>query len=242
MPLDLGNKSTIEQIRVRFDKDVERFSNLDTGQEATIDAPVMLRLTADAALSVVPHATRMLDIGCGAGNFTLKILKSRPDMHCDLVDLSLPMLNRARKRVIGETTGRVQTFQGDIRDVMLDSAAYDIVVAAAVLHHLREDDDWHNVFRKLYDVCADGGCLWIVDLIRHDTPEIQHIMERDYSDYLDRIGGPRYRDAVMATIDQEDSPRTLSFQLELLQKVGFARTEILHKNGCYAAFGALKAP
>src|SRR5262249_6939545 len=35
-------KSTVEQIRVRFDNDVERFSNLDTGQSATIDAPLVL--------------------------------------------------------------------------------------------------------------------------------------------------------------------------------------------------------
>ena len=32
-------KSTVEEIRQRFDKDVERFSNLETGQSATIDAP-----------------------------------------------------------------------------------------------------------------------------------------------------------------------------------------------------------
>jgi tRNA (cmo5U34)-methyltransferase len=33
------SKSTVEQIRERFDGDVERFSNLETGQSATIDAP-----------------------------------------------------------------------------------------------------------------------------------------------------------------------------------------------------------
>jgi hypothetical protein len=30
-------KSTVEEIRRRFDADVERFSNLDTGQSATVD-------------------------------------------------------------------------------------------------------------------------------------------------------------------------------------------------------------
>jgi tRNA (cmo5U34)-methyltransferase len=29
-------KSTVEEIRARFDHDVERFSNLETGQAATI--------------------------------------------------------------------------------------------------------------------------------------------------------------------------------------------------------------
>ena len=40
----LKNKSTTEQIRARFDNDVERFSVLETGQSATIDAPFAMEL------------------------------------------------------------------------------------------------------------------------------------------------------------------------------------------------------
>lgn len=237
----LGDKSTVDQIRRRFDNDVERFSHLDTGQEATMDAPVMMQLVAEAALAASPRAVRLLDIGCGAGNFTLKILQARPDMDCDLVDLSAPMLDRACRRVTARTTGRVRIFQQDIREVTLAPNSYDIILAAAVLHHLRDDDDWRKVFEKLYTFCAPGGSLWIVDLIRHKTPAIQEIMENRYKNYLLGVGGPRYRDRVMAIIDQEDSPRTLSFQLELLRRTGFSRVEALHKTACYAAFGALKA-
>ena len=54
-------KSTVEQIRRRFDNDVERFSNLETGQTATIDAPLVLELITQAAAEVTPHAARLLD-------------------------------------------------------------------------------------------------------------------------------------------------------------------------------------
>jgi len=30
------------------------------------------------------------------------------------------------------------------------------------------------------------------------------------------------------------------FQLDLLSKVGFGDVEVLHKNSCFAAFGAIK--
>ena len=40
-------KSTVEEIRKRFDADVERFSQLDTGQQAVIDAPLMLELISE---------------------------------------------------------------------------------------------------------------------------------------------------------------------------------------------------
>ena len=242
MAIDMSKKSTVDQIRWRFDADVERFSDLESGQQAAMDAPIMMRLTSEAAIFASPRAKRMLDIGCGAGNFTLKVLQSKTDMECDLVDLSAPMIERALERVTEKTTGRVRAFQGDIRHVELDAGGYDIIVAAAVLHHLRGDEDWRTVFGKLYSLCAPGGSLWIVDLIRHDTPAIQVIMEKEYKDYLTGVGGSSYCDEVMAIIDQEDSPRSLSFQLELMRQVGFVQTEVLHKCGCYAAFGALKAP
>src|SRR5437763_3203061 len=39
-------KSSVDQIRRRFDNDVERFSNLEAGQSATTDAPLVLDLIA----------------------------------------------------------------------------------------------------------------------------------------------------------------------------------------------------
>jgi tRNA (cmo5U34)-methyltransferase len=237
----IRQKSTVDQIRRRFDGDVERFSNLDTGQEAAMDAPLMLELTARAALACTPHAIHMLDIGCGAGNYSLKILQKKADIHCDLVDLSAAMLEKAHQRVIAQTQGKVTTFQGDIRQVELPQGKYDIITAAAVLHHLRDEDDWRNVFEKLYSLCAPGGSLWIVDLIRHGSPSIQEIMDAQYGHYLEKLGGSPYKDKVMAVIDEEDSPQTLPFQLNLLRKAGFSQVEILHKNAAYAAFGAFKS-
>jgi hypothetical protein len=37
--------------------------------------------------------------------------------------------------------------------------------------------------------------------------------------------------------NDEDSPRPLMFQLELPRAVGFSQVDILHKNGCFVAFG-----
>ncbi len=99
------NKSTVAEIRQRFDKDVERFSNLDTGQVSTIDARISLELTTEAAKRMVPQAENLLDIGCGAGNFTLMMLSKIKNQHCTLVDLSMPMLEKAFNRVSGRNNG-----------------------------------------------------------------------------------------------------------------------------------------
>ncbi|WP_207431106.1 class I SAM-dependent methyltransferase [Sabulibacter ruber] len=233
-------KSTVKEIEERFNQDVERFSNLETGQLSTIDAPLCLELMTEAAKSASPQAERLLDVGCGAGNFALKMLSKVPGLDCTLVDLSNPMLRRAQERVSGATTGQVETLQGDIREVELPENHYDIILAGAVLHHLREEAEWEFVFRKLFKALRAGGSLWISDLVVHDNPGINQLFWNRYADYLTSVGGEEYKNHVLAYIDKEDSPRSVTFQLDLLRKVGFKQTEILHKNACFAAFGAIK--
>src|SRR5471032_2622268 len=107
-------KSTVNEIRQRFDADVERFSNLETGQSATVDAPLAMALVAQASAAITPHARHVLDVGCGAGNYTLKLLERLPNLDVTLIDLSQPMLERAASRVGPATAGRVTTVPGDI--------------------------------------------------------------------------------------------------------------------------------
>lgn len=233
-------KSTPEQIRARFDNDVERFANLETGQSATVDAPLVLDLIAQSAAVTTPHARSVLDIGCGAGNYTLKLLQSLPGLECTLLDLSPPMLARAHDRVSAATDQPVTSIQGDIREIELGQERFDIILAAAVLHHLRDDQEWQAVFAKLYHSLRPGGSVWISDLVVHDAPGVQALMWRRYGEYLSAFKGEAYRDSVFAYIEQEDTPRSVPFQTELLRTVGFQQIEILHKNSCFAAFGAVK--
>ena len=233
-------KSTVEQIRQRFDQEVERFSQLETGQAAIMDAPLALDLVTQAAAALTPDARSVLDIGCGAGNYTLKLLQRLPDLDSTLMDLSRPMLDRAHARVSAATQGQVAALQGDIREIELGEEQFDIVVAGAVLHHLREDAEWQAVFTKLYRCLRPGGSFWISDLITHSLPEVQQLMWRRYGEYLVGLKDEAYREKVFAYIEQEDTPRPLLYQLDLLRQVGFREVEVLHKTSCFAAFGALK--
>ena len=92
-------KSSVDQIRQRFDNDGERFANLQTGQSSTVDAPLALELITSAAAVTNPNATHFLDVGCGAGNYSLKLLEKLPNRDVTLIDLSQPMLTRARERI-----------------------------------------------------------------------------------------------------------------------------------------------
>jgi tRNA (cmo5U34)-methyltransferase len=233
-------KSTVQEIKERFDNDVERFSNLDTGQLSTIDATISLELITESAKRINSHAINLLDIGCGAGNYTLKMLSKLPNLNCTLIDLSQPMLDKAYERVSKETTGNVKIINGDIREIRLQNAHYDIILAGAVLHHLRDDSDWELVFSRLFESLAPSGCLMISDLIKQDSEILNDYIWEKYGDYLETIGGKDYKQKVFDYVEKEDSPRSLNYQLDLMKKVGFQKIEILHKNICFAAYGAIK--
>ncbi|MBC7913234.1 MAG: class I SAM-dependent methyltransferase [Pyrinomonadaceae bacterium] len=233
-------KSSIEEIKQRFDNDVERFANLETGQLATIDAKISLELITEASKRIVPNAENLLDIGCGAGNYSLMMLSKIPNLNCTLVDLSKPMLSKAFERVSQTTTKTVEILQGDIREVKLKESHFDIILAGAVLHHLRDDQDWESTFSKLYRLLKPGGCLMISDLITQDNEQLNEYTWERYGDYLEDLGGKDYRKNVLDYVAKEDSPRSMNYQLDLMKKVGFKSVEILHKNMCFGAFGGIK--
>lgn len=230
----------MDEIRERFDADVERFSNLETGQSATMDSALALDLVARTAAAVTPHAKDLLDIGCGAGNFSLKLLSYLPGLSITLNDLSQPMLVRAGERIATQTCGSLARVQADIREWEPGLEKFDVIVAAAVLHHLRTPAEWEATFTKLYNSLRPGGGLWIFDLVRHELPQVQETQWSRYSDYLVDFQGEAYRDKVFAYIEKEDTPAPLTYQLELLRRVGFSQIDVLHKNGPFAAFGAVK--
>ena len=233
-----NSKATTAEIRARFDADVERFSNLDTGQMSTQDAPLVLEMISNAARRVTPNAKALLDLGCGAGNFSLKLSQTAPFEKITLVDLSPNMLDRAVERLT-PTGAELHVKQSDIRDLDLESESHDLIVAAAVLHHLRTELEWATVFRHLHATLRPGGSLWIWDLIEHDIPGLQEEMWHRYGEYLASLKGPEYRDHVFAYIAYEDSPRSVAFQLHHLRAAGF-KADLVHKHGCFAAIGAWK--
>jgi len=80
----------------------------------------------------------------------------------------------------------------------------------------------------------------VADVCTFDLPDVQEVMWQRYGDYLVTLGGEAYREKVFAYIDKEDSPRSLSFQLELLKATGFSHYDVLHRNSVFACYVGAK--
>lgn len=233
-------KSSPEAIRENFDQQVERFSNIETGQTTAIDSPLCMELIARSAALLNPDATKIMDLGCGGGNYAVKVTSFLPNVDCTLIDLSANMLAKAEQRVLENITGTVTTIQGDYREIQLDENAYDVITAGTTLHHLREDSEWNFVFTRIFKALKKGGTLWINDIVIGETDEINQMMLDGWLSILRKQVSPDEIEMFMGRYESEDTPRTLSYQLKLMENAGFSKTIVLHKHFNFAAFGAIK--
>ena len=233
-------KSSPEAIRNNFDQQVERFSNLETGQTTAIDSPLCMELVARSAALLNPDASRIMDLGCGGGNYAVKVSSYLPDVDCTLVDLSANMLAKAKERVSENISGSVTTIQGDYREVVFEENSYDVITAGTTLHHLRETQEWESVFTKVFKALKVGGTFWINDIVLSETDEINQMMLEGWIGEMRKHHDEDEVKMYLNRYESEDTPRTLSYQLELMKQVGFSKTIVLHKHFNFAAFGAIK--
>ena len=234
------NKQTAAEIGSYFDGEVERFSSLATGQASIKDARLMMDIFAEVAPVLVPRTHRILDLGCGAGNQTLNLLRAFPDADCTLLDISTAMLERAKKRVGSVAAGKVTTVAGDLRTAELPKNTFDIVVAAAVLHHLRDEADWITGFSRVHELLKDGGALLVSDLIRHENPAVEAIFKTRQETFLREALGDAEAERILRSIAASDTPSPLEYQFDLLRKIGFREVSLLHKTIVFGAYYAIK--
>ena len=233
-------KSTVEEIRTKFDQLAHLYTDLQKGQDTALDSPLIMELISQAAIAYNPNADSILDIGCGGGNYIVKVTSLLPNVNVTLADLSQNMLDVAANRVQKIISGKITKLQGDFRELDFGTEKYDVITAATTLHHLRTESEWELVFSKMFNALKPGGSFWITDVILHEHPEIDRLMHQGWINHLEATLTPEKLAWSKEQYEKEDTPQTLNFQLEMMKKVGFKETVILHKHFCFAAFGGIK--
>ena len=103
---------------------------------------------------LIPAGARVLDCAAGTGEFSLAAAKRAGSVLC--TDLSLPMLDKARKKASRKGLTNISFAQRDITALPDPDGAFDAVIAGNVLHLL---DDPEPAVRELWRVTAPGGRL-----------------------------------------------------------------------------------
>lgn len=234
-------KSTPAEIEARFDADVERFSELAAGQATIPGSALAQDLLVSVAVLHDPAPESVLDLGCGAGNLTLRLLAQlhSPPERIRLIDLSGPMLERAADRIrAAGFRGDIETVKGDLRQVDL-RGPHEVILAAAVLHHLRGEAEWRETFARLHAAIAPGGLLAVHDMVATKGFAAAEAVRRRYGKHLVELRDEAYRDHVFAYIEKEDTPESLADQILWLRDAGFESVDVLHALDGFAVYVAV---
>ena len=92
---------------------------------------------------------RVLEIGCGTGEYTKGLLERCRPLFC--TDISFNMIKKAREK--SERLSSLYSFVCDIEQLPLKDSIFDAVVGNSILHHI----DTNVALRQIFRVLKDGG-------------------------------------------------------------------------------------
>lgn len=140
---------------------------------------------------------RVLDIGSGTGLLCIEIARSFKDIDIFGIDISMDMLNIARKALVDEAPGsRINFVRADASSLPFRKNSFDAVVSYVSLHH------WKNVpivLNEVKRVLRKDGTAFIYDLRRREENLIFAPLIKD--DYMRRL----YVASLMASYTPEEA-------------------------------------
>lgn len=138
------------------------------------DREERFRIMLDMVEALVGTAPRVLDLACGTGSITARLLTRFPEATSTGVDLDPALLAIARGTFEGDE--RVSFVTADLKDpewpAHLPYASYDAVLTATALHWLHSEP-LAALYGQVAELVRDGGVFMNADhMIDESTPRI----------------------------------------------------------------------
>ena len=192
---------------------------------------------------------RILELGCGTGELTLKVLKRYPSAEIVAVDYSPRMLDFARAKI--ESAGYAARWTGLEMDFgeWADNPnfsgwgdKFNACISSLAIHHL-EDEMKLKLFERIRESLNAGGCFWNADPLLAESPAMKDIYQAAREDWALNQGETLAQiranvgNSVSYGYSNPDRLATLSAQLEMLASSGFETVAVPWKYYGMAVFG-----
>ncbi len=173
------------------------------------------------ARCVPPTCRQVVDLGCGTGELSLRILARSPAVQVVGVDYSPRMLARAKEKVEAAGWGdRWREYEGDFGD-LVPFPACDACVSSLAIHHL-DNEMKRTLFGRIAEALAPGGWFWNGDPVLAEAPWLATVYQEvrppaaEVADVRARMGV-----SVVCGHSGPDRLATLEEHLEMLRGAGF---------------------
>lgn len=154
-----GSKPAPEQLKARskaaFDEQAPIYDEGMQGDHARALYSCILE-EARRAMEGIPVPS-VLDVGCGTGVLSERLLGAFPSCRLTGVDLSPAMVERARARL----AGRAEVREADAEHLPFHDGAFDLVVCNDSFHHYPDPD---RAAFQMWRVLRKGGALVLGDV------------------------------------------------------------------------------
>lgn len=118
---------------------------------------------------------RILDLGTGDGRLAALVIAARPGASVVGLDMSPPMLERARVRFAGEP--RVEIVDHNLVHPLPRMGAFDAVISSFAIHHL-EHERKLQLFSEVKDLLKPGGVFCNLEHVASPTPRLHERFRR----------------------------------------------------------------
>ncbi|WP_138497264.1 class I SAM-dependent methyltransferase [Nostoc sp. PA-18-2419] len=198
----------------------------------------------------LPSTTgRILELGCGTGELSLKILNSHPDTEVIALDYSPRMLQFAQEKIAA--AGYQQRWTGIEADFgdwannpeKLDIASkFDACVSSLAIHHL-QDEMKLKLFERIATSLTQDGCFWNADPTLPESPALAEVYQAAREKWavqeginLTEIHAKRGTSSTQGYSSQ-NQVATLDTHLQMLTTAGFKTVAVPWKYYGLTVFG-----
>jgi 2-polyprenyl-3-methyl-5-hydroxy-6-metoxy-1,4-benzoquinol methylase len=148
-----------------------------------------LRWDAFQRICKVKPGMRVLDIGCGAGRWSVKLA----ERGCRVTgtDLSPVFIEMAQPHPL------VDYRVGAVQDLDLPSAHFDLVLSVTVLQHIVDDSDLDRALRKLHEALKPRGMAAVIEYSPLKpvalAPSVDYMKSRTRDDWVRLLESAGFR-------------------------------------------------
>jgi tRNA (cmo5U34)-methyltransferase len=186
---------------------------------------------------------RVLELGCGTGNLSLRLAESFPRAELTLVDGSEEMIAVVRSRVeeVGSLSpNRIAYVESRFEDLDFPAQSFDLVVSSISLHHV---EDKAGLYVRVRSFLRTGGRFCFADQIRGE-PESNH--QLNWERWLEFCREPgnctaNEIDSLLQHAAAHDHYTTLADHSVLLANAGFTQVDCVWRNLMWGIVAATAA-
>jgi ubiquinone/menaquinone biosynthesis C-methylase UbiE len=152
------------------------------GKEDGVMAPVYLFHTAHMCEIVKPGDT-VVDLACGPATQLAQVARLNPNVSFIGIDLSTPMLERAREHIASLGLTNVEFRQEDISELSsLKDGTVGAVVSSMALHHLPTVSLLAKTFTQVKRILRPDGGIYLADFGRLHAEKSINYFAYQYAD------------------------------------------------------------